>query len=98
MKIRFAFSIAIFATLVLGGWQFAANEPAVLLPLNNPAGVPVTIGLGLEDPVGLLTSQQSGNVTTYSDGNFQIQITETTSPAMHSIIRVVVQKAKGETF
>jgi hypothetical protein len=97
MRIRFALSIAIFAALVLCGWQFGATEPAIILPLNNPVGVPATIGLGVEDPIGLLTAQQSGNVTTYSDGNFQIQLTET-SFAMRNIIRVVVQKASGEAF
>ena len=97
MRTRFALSIAIFAALVLCGWQFGATEPAILLALNNPVGVPATIGLGVEDPIGLLTAQQSGNVTTYSDGNYQIQVTET-SVAMRSIIRVVVQKSSGEAF
>src|SRR5215470_14950240 len=97
MRIRFALSIAIFAALVLSGLQFGATEPAILLPLNSLVGVPATIGLDVEDPIGLLTAQQSGNVTTYSDGNYQIQVTETMA-SRRNIIRVVVQKASGEAF
>jgi hypothetical protein len=97
MKIRLALPVGFLATLILCQWHFGSSDPAVIFPLNNPAGVLAAIGLGIEDPVGVFTTQQSGNSTTHSDGNYQIQITETSSKN-RSLIRVVVQKVSREAF
>jgi hypothetical protein len=98
MRTQFSISIGLLAIFVLIGSYLGSTDSAVLISLNNPAGVPAAIALGIEDPLGVLTSQQSGNSVTHTDGNYRIQITETASSTTRSIIRVVVQKVSGEAF
>ena len=97
MRKRYFLTIGSLAALAFCGWHFASTDPGLLLPLEISAGLPAAIGLGIEDPVGLLTSKRFGDSTTYSDGNYQIQITETPS-TRRTIVRVSVKKASGEAF
>jgi len=96
MKLRLLLLIAVPAILLFSVWHFAA-ENALVLPLNNLGGLYGEISLGIDDPVGLFTAQRSGDATIYSDGNYQIQITETVSGARDTV-RVEVQKSSGGRF
>ena len=96
MRVLFAITIGI-AVFALSGLHFGASDPTLVLPVNNPEGVRATIGLDVDDPVGLLNSRESDGTTTYSDGNFEIQVTETPSPR-RNIVRVVIRKSSGAAF
>jgi hypothetical protein len=91
-------SIGLLAILILVRWNFGSTDSAVLISLNNPAGMPAAIGLGIEDPLGLLTSHHSGDSTAYTDGNYKIQIIETATTKTQSVVRVIVQKVSGEAY
>jgi hypothetical protein len=97
MKKYLAISIGLLTAFILCGRYLGSSDFAFVLPLHNPAGISASIGLDIEGPIGLLATQEDGTTTTYSDGSFQIQITETSSKT-RSIIRVVIQKFSGESF
>src|SRR5438876_8620196 len=97
MRRYLAALVGLLLTLVLTSSHIASSDAGVTIPVTTVAGVAATIALGIEDPVGLLTSQQSGTTTTYSDGTYQIQITETATKA-RSIVRVIVKKVSGDAF
>lgn len=67
------------------------------IPVSTRAGIPATINLGLEERLGPFTTEQSGTTTTYSNGVYQIQVSETASK-QRSIIRVIARKISGEPF
>ena len=97
MKTRVLIVVALIVIFAVCGWRTHASESALNLPLHSLTGISAAIGLGLDEPSGLFTVQNAGPTTTYSDGNYQIQITEATSNA-RKIVRVVVQKASGAVF
>jgi hypothetical protein len=84
--------------LTLAELHLASPDSGLNLPVNTHQNVTATIALGIEEPIGLLTSTQVGTSTTYSDGNYQIQITENINSKVRSIIRVIVKKTNGESF
>jgi hypothetical protein len=92
-----AFLIGILIVLAFAGLHFASPDADLILPLNSRAGFSASIGLGLDEPPGQFTVQSNGATASYTDGNYQIRITETSTTA-HSIIRFVVQKSSGEAF
>src|SRR6185436_7768825 len=91
-----AYALGILVTLFLCSRDFASDQ-VVDFSLDSPAGVSATIALGLDNAAGLFTLQQAGNVTAYSDGNYQVQISSTPSQA-RTIVRVVVTRVSGEAF
>src|SRR5215813_3456219 len=97
MKRAVAISIAFIAALALGRWQFGSSELLLVFPLHTPGGVKASLGLGIEDRWGTFSSEQSETSTTYSDGRYRIEITETPS-LRRTLIRVIVEKVSGELF
>ena len=85
------------AGLLLVNWNLGSSERGLIVPLNATPGVTATIGLGIEDRLGLMTNRRSGATTTYSDGNYQIQVTETTT-STRTVIRLVIQQSSGYPF
>src|SRR5262245_17017962 len=97
MRTRFVVTTALLAVFVFCRWHFGSTDSAISLPIVNPAGTPAALQLGVEEPVGLLTAQQSGASIIYSDGNYRIQVAQTQSTA-RNIVRVVIQKTSGAAF
>jgi hypothetical protein len=97
MKRPVAISIALIAALALGRWQFGSSETLLVFPLHTPGGIKASLGLGIQDRWGTFSSEQSEISTTYSDGRYRIEITETPS-LRRTLIRVVVEKLSGEVF
>src|SRR5262245_53888580 len=97
MKTKVSAAVALLVIFALSGWRLGASESTLNLPLHNLTGFTAAVGLGLDEPLGLFTIQGAGATTKYSDGNYQIQVTESTSNA-RTIVHVVVQKASGEVF
>jgi hypothetical protein len=97
--VRFASAISIVFILALipAAFHLASSDPSLAIPIVTRQGVTATIGLGIEEPLGRMTSQQSGAMTTYSDGNYEIDITETPIRA-RSILHVVARKISGAPF
>lgn len=97
MRTAFAISIAVLLALIPAGLHIASQDTSFNVPVKTSQGVTATIGLGIEEPLGQMTSQHSGSTTTYTDGNYNLQITETPTRA-RSILRVTLQKTSGEAF
>ena len=97
MKIYLAISIAFLSILLFAGPFRGASDAGLNIPFPTRAGVTATIGLGFEERLGPFTTEQSGTTTTYSNGVYQIQITETPSRA-RSLLRVKIRKVSGEPF
>src|SRR6516164_2385896 len=97
MRIAVAISIIVLLAVLSGSIHMGSSDLGWNIPVTTRQGLTATIGLGLEDQIGQVTSQQSGSTTTYSDGNYQVQISETAAKT-HSILRVVVQKTSGDAF
>jgi len=97
MRIAVAISIIVLLAVLSGSIHMGSSDLGWNIPVTTRQGLTATIGLGLEDQIGQVSSQQSGPTTTYTDGNYQVQIIETPSKT-HSILRVIVQKTSGEAF
>src|SRR5688572_15897159 len=97
MRKRIAILVGSLAGLLLVNWNLGSSERALIVPLNATPGVTATISLGIEDRLGLMTNRRSGATTTYSDGNYQIQVTETATTT-RTVIRLVIQQSSGYPF
>ncbi len=97
MKIYLSISIALLLILLFAGPFRGASDAGLNIPFPTHAGVTATIGLGLEERLGPFTTEQSGATATYSNGVYQIQITETPSRA-RSLLRVKIRKVSGDPF
>src|SRR5579885_509276 len=97
MRIRLALFLVPLLLLV-AGLHFASPDTGVNLPLTTTAGVSATVALNFSEPVGLLTVTSAGTSTTYSDGNYQIQIIEASATKARSIIRVIATKLSRDAF
>src|SRR5512138_2015012 len=97
MKLRIPILIGFLAMLAVGGGHLGSSQSNLVLALHNPGGVRASVGLGIDDQLGMFTIQQTETLTTYSDGRYHIEITETPSPR-RTLVRVVIQKHSGEAF
>lgn len=97
MRTCYLFAIAVLLALLPIGLHLAETTNDFEIPISTHQGVSAIITLGLEERLGQVAVEQSGATTTYSDGNYNVQVTETTAK-LHSIIRVQVKKASGEAF
>src|SRR5262245_41739459 len=97
MRIKIVLVVGILSVLFLAGWHLAASDSGLVVPVNTVTGVSAQISFGIEEPVGLFSVKQSGNTTMYSDGNYQVQVTETPTRT-RTIVRVVAQKISKEPF
>ena len=99
MKMRVDILIGVLVLLALAyvGLPLASSSADVNLPVNTGAGVTANIGLGFDEPTGQFTTEQSGITTRYSDGVYQIKITEYAAK-VHTSFGVVAKKISGEAF
>jgi hypothetical protein len=98
MRTCSALAIGILSALVIPiSLNLGATTANFQIPISTRQGFTAVATLGLEEHLGEVTVQQSGSTTTYSDGNYEIQITETAAKA-RSIIRIQARKASGEAF
>src|SRR5579883_2492286 len=97
MRIAFAISIAVLLALIPAGLHVASPDTGFNFPVVTSQGVTATVGLGFEDSLGRINAQQSGLTTTYSDGNYEVDITEIPSKT-RSVLRVVAKKLSGDAF
>lgn len=97
MRTTLTILIAVLLAFTLAGLHLASPDTGLNLPVNTHQGVTATIALGIEEPIGLLTTTQAGTATIYSDGNYQIQISENVGK-VRSAIRVIAKKMSGEPF
>jgi alpha-galactosidase len=97
MRTGFLLAIAVLLALLPIGLHLGATTNDFQIPLSTQQGVGAIITLGLEERLDQVAVQQAGTTTTYSDGNYNVQVTETAAKS-HSIIRVEVTKVSGEAF
>src|SRR4051794_19483206 len=97
MKIRVTIVLGLFFLMGVARPHVASPDPGLNLPIHTKSGLAATIALGIEEPLGPLTSKSTENSTTFSDGNYQIQLIENPTN-IRSSIRVIVKKQSGEAF
>jgi hypothetical protein len=90
-------SIGILLTLIGSDAHLASSSASLNIPVATSQGVTATISMVIDDTLGQFTVQQSGAQTTYTDGNYVIDVTETGTKSK-SILHVVAKKASGEAF
>lgn len=90
-------AIGILCLLLYVGASRGASDAGLNIPFTTRAGVTAIIGLGLDERLGPFTTSQAGATTTYSNGVYLIQITETAANA-RSLLQVTARKISGDTF
>jgi hypothetical protein len=97
MRSALAISLAIILASIAARLHLASSDPGLNIPVTTGQGVTATITLSIEDSLGQFTVQQSGQTAIYTDGTYEVQVTETPSKA-RSIIHVVARKLSGDAF
>jgi hypothetical protein len=97
MRSALAISLTIFLTLIVARLHLASADTGLNIPVTTGQGVTATIALSIEDSLGQFTVQQSVGTAVYSDGNYEVQVSETPSKN-RSIIHVVARKISGDAF
>src|SRR5438128_2255646 len=97
MKIRVTIVLGLLLLIGFARPHVASPDQGLNLPIHTKAGLTATIALGIEESMGPLTSTSNENSTTFSDGNYQIQVIDNPTN-IRSSIRVIVKKQSGEAF
>jgi hypothetical protein len=97
MRTYLASSIGILLLLLCVGSTRGVSDLGLNIPYTTRSGVNATIGLGLEERLGPFTTTRTGTTTTYSNGTYHIEITETPGRA-RSVLRVTIKRVSGDAF
>src|SRR5215467_6185660 len=76
MRSALAISLAIILASIATRLHLASADPGLNIPVTTGQGVTATIALSIEGSLGQFTVQQGGKTAVYTDGNYEVQVTE----------------------